>query len=267
MSTKYDQKGEILTVAAPTGGVTSGTPVAIGDLVGVPVSTAAVGVDFAWQVEGVHTVPKSGSSGPVFAVGDPVYWTGSVATTDSGYALIGVATAAAGASATSVNVRLAGSAKRRFGRMTAAGTQLNSQDNAATAYADTLSIPAGSLRSGDLLIIRALIKIDGNNSTNTIANSLRLGGVTVGTQAAHDVDDGDGVYFEAECFFQTAGASGEFHSRCIAHVQDDSPDTTVVFDQALDTTAALTIDMVATWSAGHADNKSTIKGLTWEIVR
>lgn len=267
MSTKFIQEGEILTVAAPTGGVTSGLPVAIGDLVGVPVASAAVGVDFAWQVEGVHSVVKSGSAGPAFAVGDPVYWTGALATTSSAYPLIGVATAAAGASATSVNVRLNGAAKRLFGRMTAAGTQLNSQDSNATAYADTLSIPAGSLRSGDLLIIRALIKVDDNNSTNTLANSLRLGGVTVGTQAAHDVDDGDGIYLEAECFFQTAGASGEFHSRCIAHVQDDSPDTTVVFDQALDTTAALTVDLVGTWSAGHADNKSTIKGLTWEIVR
>jgi predicted RecA/RadA family phage recombinase len=208
MSTKFIQEGEILTVAAPTGGVTSGLPVVIGDLAGVPVATAAVGVDFGWRVEGVHSVVKSGSAGPAFAVGDPVYWTGALATTSSAYPLIGVATAAAGASATSVSVRLTGAAKRLFGRMTAAGTQLNSQDSSATAYADTLSIPAGSLRSGDLLIIRALIKVDDNNSTNTLANSLRLGGVTVGTQAAHDVDDADGIYLEAECFFQTAGASG-----------------------------------------------------------
>ena len=54
---------------------------------------------------------------------------------------------------------------------------------------------------------------------------------------------------------------------CLAHVQDDTPDTGVVFDQAHDTTAALVIDLLATWSAGHADNKSTIKSLSYEVIR
>lgn len=267
MATNFERDGNVLTLAAPTGGVTSGTPVAIGDLIGVPIATADATDDFALARTNCWTVPKSGSSGPVFAVGDPVYWTGALATTDGGYPLLGIATTAAGASDTSVVVCLSAVPRRPAGRMTAAGTQLNSQDTSATAYADTLTIPAGVLRSGDVLVIRALIKIDDNNGTNTIANSLRLGGVTLGTQAAHDVDDGDGVFFEAYVSVQTAGASGEIHSRCLAHVQDDTPDTGVVFDQALDTTAALVIDLLATWSAGHADNKSTIKSLSYEVIR
>ena len=46
-----------------------------------------------------------------------------------------------------------------------------------------------------------------------------------------------------------------------------NPNTGQAIEGSLDTTAALTVDLVGTWSAGHADNKSTIKGLTWEIVR
>lgn len=268
MATNKIQEGDALTIAAPTGGVVSGTPVRVLDLVGVPVTTQSVGVAVALDMEGGYNLPKSGSTGPVFAVGSPVFWTGALCTTDSGYPRIGTAIAAAGTSATSVDVLISSAATARpFGRMTAAGTQLNTQLTALAAHADTLTIPVGTLRDGDVVKLAALVKVDDNNSTNTLATTLRFGGNAVAAQAAHDVDDDDVIRLESTIYIQTAGASGELHFFGLGQVQDDTLDVSGSCDASVDMSGALVIDVTATWSGAHADNKTTVKGLTWEVIR
>lgn len=67
----YVQPGNTLTVPAPSGGVSSGDPVAIGSLRGFASADAAEGDDVAIARTGVFTVVKE--SGAAWAVGDKVY--------------------------------------------------------------------------------------------------------------------------------------------------------------------------------------------------
>lgn len=56
----FIQDGSVLTLIAPAGGVVSGTPVAIGQLVVVPVTTVAAGLPFQGHAVGVFRLPCAG---------------------------------------------------------------------------------------------------------------------------------------------------------------------------------------------------------------
>ena len=91
----------------PAAAITAGKVVITPNLVGVvPVGLAANELG-AMQIEGVFDFAKSGSSGPVFAVGDEVHWDAANSLAvhpKAGSYAIGLATVAAGASDTLVRV-------------------------------------------------------------------------------------------------------------------------------------------------------------------
>lgn len=67
------QNGDVLDLVAPAGGVVSGTPVKIGQMIVVPQATAAVGVVFAGVRKGVFAgVAKA--TGAAWSEGDRLYW-------------------------------------------------------------------------------------------------------------------------------------------------------------------------------------------------
>jgi len=66
----YIQEGRMITVAAPTGGATSGDGVVIGALFEVASKTAAAGETVTLATTGVFDLPKLASA--VIAAGDPV---------------------------------------------------------------------------------------------------------------------------------------------------------------------------------------------------
>jgi predicted RecA/RadA family phage recombinase len=100
------QNGNYIDVAAPSGGVVSGEVVIIGALVGIAVTDADEADPVSIATTGVFDLPKDGSSGPVFEVGDYVYYDGSECTDDDGDDLIGVCVKDAGANVATVRVRL-----------------------------------------------------------------------------------------------------------------------------------------------------------------
>lgn len=113
MATNYKQPGKILTVAAPYDR-TSGQGALIGSLFGVSLGTVLSGATGDFQVTGVFSLNKEDAvSGQAFTVGQKVYWDNSNkecnADPEVGQ-LIGVATEAALTGATSVVVRLNGTA-------------------------------------------------------------------------------------------------------------------------------------------------------------
>lgn len=59
MAKNYVQDGKAPTFTAPAGGVESGVPVEIGDLVVVPLVSAAVGEEFAGMLGGVWSLPAA----------------------------------------------------------------------------------------------------------------------------------------------------------------------------------------------------------------
>lgn len=104
----YVQPGDILAVAAPTGGVTSGDPVLIGGLFGVACSDREAGGSVEIAVAGVFALPKV--TGAITAGAllhfDPVEK--KITTTAGGNPIVGFATEDAASGAATVNVRLLG---------------------------------------------------------------------------------------------------------------------------------------------------------------
>jgi predicted RecA/RadA family phage recombinase len=90
------QEKEPVTFIAPSGGVTSGTPVQIGQLLVVPIADAAQGDKFAGITSGVISYAKT--SAQAWTEGALVYWDatpGEFTTTATGNLLVGVAYEAA----------------------------------------------------------------------------------------------------------------------------------------------------------------------------
>ena len=114
MATNQVSEGEVIQVTS-AGNYTSGLPVELGELFGVPVATTTSGAQAALTVRGEFALVKEGGAGVAFALGDPVYWDGgngrAVATANAGFSRIGVATDIAADAATSVNVLLDGFAR------------------------------------------------------------------------------------------------------------------------------------------------------------
>lgn len=91
----YIQPGSAIDCVAPAGGVVSGRPVIIGSLIGIASVTAAEGLPFVLNRDGVYRLPKV--SAQAWTQGSKIYWTsGNLATTTaSGNTLLGIAAAAA----------------------------------------------------------------------------------------------------------------------------------------------------------------------------
>ena len=69
MASNFIQQGDTLDIVAAAA-VTSGTPIAVGALAGIPLSSAGIGVTVAVRVEGVFSVPKM--AGTAFTLGQRV---------------------------------------------------------------------------------------------------------------------------------------------------------------------------------------------------
>lgn len=95
----YIQPGDVLTFTAPIGGVVSGTPVLIENLLVIPTGDAEAGDPFEGATRGVFLVPKVGSQ--AWTTGEVVYWDDDNTrfTTVANDARAGVAAADAGAGA------------------------------------------------------------------------------------------------------------------------------------------------------------------------
>jgi predicted RecA/RadA family phage recombinase len=105
----FVQPGHALNVVAPSGGLVSGQAVLIGNLFGVAAYSAAAAAPVEIVVNGVFTLPKAASL--AFAQGDKAYWDATaldITSTATSNKWVGVAVTAAGASATTVDVRLNG---------------------------------------------------------------------------------------------------------------------------------------------------------------
>ena len=105
----YIQNGHVITVAAPTGGVTCGEGMIIGNIFGVATYSAAEDDPLELATIGVYQLPKATAA--VLTVGARVAWDNSAKNINvpgTGRFPVGIATEAAGNGITSVAVRLDG---------------------------------------------------------------------------------------------------------------------------------------------------------------
>ncbi len=109
MAVNYIQEGDTLDIVAAAA-LTSGTPIAVGALAGIPLSTVAIGTPCAVRVEGVFQVPKNNTA--AFTLGQRVNFRPSTGQFTAQVAVAGdligagVAVAAAALAATTALVRL-----------------------------------------------------------------------------------------------------------------------------------------------------------------
>jgi predicted RecA/RadA family phage recombinase len=105
----FIQRGDVITITAPTGGVASGQGVLVGNLFGVSATTVAEGESAEIATVGVYELPKLVSA--VIAAGVRVAWDDTakqVVLPDTGMVPVGIATLAAGNGVATVRVRLDG---------------------------------------------------------------------------------------------------------------------------------------------------------------
>lgn len=72
MARTYVQPGDVLTLTAPTGGVTAGTPVFVNGLFVIPQETVAQTLPFDGYVTGVHALTKTDSQ--AWLEGQSIFW-------------------------------------------------------------------------------------------------------------------------------------------------------------------------------------------------
>ena len=100
MGTSYISEGCVVTLTAPSGGVTKDVPVLIGRLLVIPQNTVAETLQFDGYVSGIHKVTKVGSQ--AWTEGANVYWDDTnkyFTTTATSNQYAGVAVAAVGSGA------------------------------------------------------------------------------------------------------------------------------------------------------------------------
>jgi predicted RecA/RadA family phage recombinase len=103
------QKGDVITVPAPAGGIVSGEGAIIGNIFGIAAYAAAVGDPVELSTVGIYQLPKA--TAVVLTVGARVAWDNTAKNINApgtGRFPVGVATEAAGNGITSVAVRLDG---------------------------------------------------------------------------------------------------------------------------------------------------------------
>ena len=105
----HTQKGDVITVPAPAGGITSGEGMIIGNIFGIAAYTAADGDPVELGTTGVYQLPKATTA--VLTVGARVAWDNTAKNINvpgTGRFPVGIATEGAGNGTTSVAVRLDG---------------------------------------------------------------------------------------------------------------------------------------------------------------
>lgn len=139
-----------------------------------------------------------------------------------------------------------------------------------TDFDKTYAIPANALRVGDIIRIRAQVIATATNATDTLTLKLYVGSTVLLATGAVDVANNDIGLIEFEFVVRTIGASGTMvgNGRWSLGV----PGTATVRSESLasttlDTTAAKTIKVSATWSSNNAGNSCRLDQLSVVSVR
>ncbi len=142
-----------------------------------------------------------------------------------------------------------------------------------TLFDKSYTIPANSLRVGDILTVRAQAIATATNSTDTLTLKLYLGGLTgtaICTTGAIDVANGDIGYINATIVIRTIGASGTFVATGVQSLGVPGTVTAKPFllgSTAIDTTATKVLGVSATWSTNNAGNSARLDVFEVENVR
>jgi hypothetical protein len=141
---------------------------------------------------------------------------------------------------------------------TAAASTAITNTNTETAFSNgTVTIPANTLKVGDVIRVRAQGIATATNSTDTLTVKLKIGSDVVAATAALDVADNDIFVIDASIVIRTIGATGTFVATGFQIIGPPATATAKPFSKAsttIDTTAAQTLSITATWSVASTSN-------------
>jgi hypothetical protein len=137
-----------------------------------------------------------------------------------------------------------------------ANSSAHTNTTTEASFDQTVVIPAGTIRVGDVYQIAAGVNATATNSTNTLTCKLRFGGTTIATSGAIDVANSDTWVCMAQVTIRTIGASGTGKAVNLQHGPDaetTGSDAGALVDIAsVDTTSAVTVDARADWSVANS---------------
>lgn len=139
-----------------------------------------------------------------------------------------------------------------------------------TSFGQTYAIPAASLMAGDVLHIVAQGIAPSTNSTDTLNVALKIGSTTITTTGAVDVANNDIFHIDATVVFRAVGASGSMVAVGTDALGADGTVTAKPFSltpTSVNTNAALTVDVLATWSVASTSNQVQMNILSIERNR
>lgn len=133
--------------------------------------------------------------------------------------------------------------------------------NAETAFDSSAqyTIPANSLKVGDVIRIRSQGIVTGHNGSDTLNVKAKIGTTVLGSTGATNNAANDTFTFEIDVTIRTIGASGTFV--VVGKVCDGVPGTATVKDfflasTAIDTTATQLLSLTGTWSSSSGTNSA-----------
>lgn len=256
----------------PAAAVSAGVVVVQNGLVGVAPSPIAASTLGTLQIEGVFDFDKQASL--AVAAGDLVYWddVNNVAnTTASGNALIGRAVIASATSDTTVRVKLQPTndqASLLYSAVAASAAVTNTTTQ--TAFDKAVTIPANTLKVGDVIRVTAQAIATATNSTDTLNVTLRIGTTDVIATGAVDVANNDVAVIMAELVIRTVGASGTFVAAGLTAIGAAGTATArpqIKASTAIDTTADLSVNATATWSVASASDSVRLDVMDVQLIR
>lgn len=125
-----------------------------------------------------------------------------------------------------------------------------------TSFGQTYSIPANTLQAGSVIEIISQGIATATNSTDTLNIKVYVNSTAIAASGAVDVADNDIWVAHQFVTIRTNGGSGTFVSA--GHISldaaGDPQGNTFTASTAIDTTAAVTLDVKATWSVASTAN-------------
>lgn len=251
--------------------ISSGAVVKLGHRFGVAQADIANNEIGALQLKGRFLLPKA--TGVSYTQGQKVGWdAGNVRVTALLIAgVLGVVAAAAGNDDVEVEVELDGDQNDfpPVASIVAASTAVTATSD-PTKFNLQHTIPANTLKAGDVVRIRAQVIATATNSTDTLALKAFLGTTEVAAVAAVDVANGDIGVIDLDVVIRTIGAGGT----CVAAGAGSigTPGTATMkpifkASQAINTAAALAAAIEATWSTNNAGNSCRLDVLNVQVLR
>jgi len=273
----FHKDGEVLDYT-PAAATTGGTVVEVAGLCGVTVEDIAASVVGSAQVKGIAKVEKINGAMAAEdeiwydANGDPQGGTaGTGAATNvsnDGDIRMGLAAYAAGATDTHVYVIL-NEIPFADNFASIVGSTVITNLTAETDFDQKMTIPADTLKVGDVLKIKAMGKVIAQNGADTHNVKLYFGTEELAATGAINAPAADYFVFDAVVTVRVIGASGKIVASGF-QILDAAGTAPLSFalDEATEATnVAVDVKLTSTCSVANAGNQIRLDQLSVEIVR